>query len=300
MNARHVIFLALLLAARSPAQVDGPPLLEVSETSGGKIIKTEFYSGRALFGYIDGGAELYLEYGFRKLSRQEVEYPGERLVVEVYQMGSPIEAFGIFSVQRFKCVPVDSLLTYTCQSQYQLQAVMGNCYLSIISESGSSTAQKLSVGLFRTIQSKVTPRPPQFPDLFRSSLLKPHLHDLVAAMGILGLQNGFSDWEPLFKGIRRFSLTLLPIEAGSDRLTIAHIRFESAQELKTFCGAAGFEVIPVKGVKKTSIRGILRFAYRAEESTLIFAEASPSFPGLDSYLQALVPAADSTSKDRND
>ena len=148
MNARHVIFLALLLAARSPAQVDGPPLLEVSETSGGKIIKTEFYSGRALFGYIDGGAELYLEYGFRKLGRQEVEYPGERLVVEVYQMGSPIEAFGIFSVQRFKCVPVDSFLTYTCQSQYQLQVVMGNCYLSIISESGSSTAQKLSVGLF--------------------------------------------------------------------------------------------------------------------------------------------------------
>ncbi len=61
----------------------------------------ETYTPDNLFDYIDGNAELYLSYGFRRLvSAMYVPEQGsedEAIVVDVYDQGTPLGAFGLYS-----------------------------------------------------------------------------------------------------------------------------------------------------------------------------------------------------------
>ena len=64
----------------------------------------ERYVRDSLYGYIDGGAELYLPYGFENVEvghfTRTPGIPAREIAVEIYRMASPLDAFGIFSVQR--------------------------------------------------------------------------------------------------------------------------------------------------------------------------------------------------------
>ncbi len=61
-----------------------------------------FYDGkRGIFEYMNGGAEVYLAYDFNGLAARKYIRAGFPLLqVEVYDMGSPPEAYGIFSFER--------------------------------------------------------------------------------------------------------------------------------------------------------------------------------------------------------
>jgi hypothetical protein len=48
-----------------------------------------------LYGVIDGGAELYLEYGFRELMLREFQRDELRLAVQLYDLGHPLSAWGL-------------------------------------------------------------------------------------------------------------------------------------------------------------------------------------------------------------
>lgn len=59
------------------------------------------YNFRTLFDYINGAAELYLAYGFQNLDVRRLEKPGQPpIIVEVYEMESPEDAYGVFSFER--------------------------------------------------------------------------------------------------------------------------------------------------------------------------------------------------------
>jgi len=58
----------------------------------------QFYEGEDLFVYINGGAEIYMEYGFRAAVVQDFRSPGGRDVsLELFAMDSPEAAFGMYS-----------------------------------------------------------------------------------------------------------------------------------------------------------------------------------------------------------
>jgi hypothetical protein len=59
------------------------------------------YDRQTLYKYIDGGAELYLAYDFNKVLSRKYRGPenGE-IVLDVYDMGSAADAFGLFSSER--------------------------------------------------------------------------------------------------------------------------------------------------------------------------------------------------------
>ena len=56
-----------------------------------------------LFEYIDGAAESYLSYEFRELLVVDLVKKGTEatLTLEIYDMGSPVNAFGIFGAERY-------------------------------------------------------------------------------------------------------------------------------------------------------------------------------------------------------
>ncbi len=63
--------------------------------------KDEIYNRETIFKYIDGGAELYLTYGFKQVYvRRFVNPSQDEIILDIYDMGSSADAFGIFSVER--------------------------------------------------------------------------------------------------------------------------------------------------------------------------------------------------------
>lgn len=287
MRMRSSIFCVLLCAFGNVSVAQEMPVLLQGDLANGTILSTDYYAGQALFGYIDGGAELYLEYGFKKLCRQEVLSSNEKIVAEIYQMAGANEAYGIFSIQRFKCVPVDSLSPNTCLSKYQVQAVVGNCYVSIVNESGSAVARWVSIDIFRAVQSKVKPLRIDVPGVFDRPELAMYRSGLIIACGRLGVQNGFSEWDSLFQNLSRFSLTLLPIEIDGERLSMAHIRFASDGESLEFCRLAGFEQVPIGSVRTFEFGGAIRFIRRLNNEELYFGEATAAFPDRESLFRLM-------------
>lgn len=68
------------------------------------------FEGEDLFVYINGGAEIYYEYGFRKVTIQEYRGDcGRAITLEIYEMADDRSAFGIYSMKtgdKGKAVPV--------------------------------------------------------------------------------------------------------------------------------------------------------------------------------------------------
>ena len=58
------------------------------------------FSGEALFDHIDGGADIYFEYGFATLAVQQYEEGDKAVSLEIYGMTDPPAAFGIYSYNR--------------------------------------------------------------------------------------------------------------------------------------------------------------------------------------------------------
>ncbi len=58
------------------------------------------YQGDDLFMFINGGAELYHQYGFVRVISQDYERGDDSIVCNIYQMEDPEAAFGIFSYSR--------------------------------------------------------------------------------------------------------------------------------------------------------------------------------------------------------
>jgi len=68
-----------------------------------------FYKPDSLYQYIDGGADVYLLYDFRVLLHQNFKSGAAELTADVYDMGRPEDAFGIYAAERsarYKFVPI--------------------------------------------------------------------------------------------------------------------------------------------------------------------------------------------------
>jgi hypothetical protein len=130
-----LLLLSTLLASLFPIAAGGQ-----------NITRERNFEGDALYGYMNGGSDLFLEYGFVSLNVLEVNFEGFDYTVETYTMADDYAAFGIYSIHIFKPLCVDSLLCangfrgFDCLSKYQLQAAYGNRYFSIVFNAGPSAA----------------------------------------------------------------------------------------------------------------------------------------------------------------
>jgi hypothetical protein len=59
------------------------------------------YNRQTIFDYMDGGAEVYLAFDFKKVYVRKYSGPGQNeIVLDIYDLGSSEEAFGVFSCDR--------------------------------------------------------------------------------------------------------------------------------------------------------------------------------------------------------
>jgi hypothetical protein len=235
--------LALLLMVIFPQGADtGRITLHDGDIPGLVVKQTQHYDGASLTGYINGGAELYREYGFRTLTVQEVTLrSGEELTIESYRMTDPAAAFGIFSVSRSGCEPADTAFLASCTSPFQLQLVARDLYVRIQNGSGTVALKESSRLLARWIVARAGQEIPALPPRFTHPLLLPFVPGAKRMAGPLGLQNGLPDWAEPCEGLWGFSLFALPAVFGGRELSVLVWRFGSPEDCGIFLGRIGVE-----------------------------------------------------------
>ncbi len=107
------------------------------------------FTGAGLYGFMNGGADQFMEYGVTSLVARDVVFKGENYSIEIYDMPTSADAYGIYSIHVFKCQRADTAGCIDCLSPYQLQAVAGNTYVSVVFPSGTAAAQQAADELLR-------------------------------------------------------------------------------------------------------------------------------------------------------
>jgi hypothetical protein len=156
---------------------------------------------------MNGGSELYKEYQFQKLSVQELEVDGQELKFECFEMATPNLAFGIFSVNVYQCQSAEnSLLPHLCSTDYQLQAVYGNKYLSIINNTGSMDAQKAAE---KVLLSFMKNNPQQDEILLPKYITQLNPDNVMYMNGVLAMENRAAQWTGLYQQLKLNSCYIL-------------------------------------------------------------------------------------------
>lgn len=146
--------------------------------SGQDIIREREFIGEGLYGFMNGGSDLFYEYGFQKLTVTELTFEGFKYSLEVYRMDCPLNAYGIYSIHVFKPLSVDSLVVggFDCLSKYQLQAAYGDEYISIVFTDGAKAAagaeKLLAMHISEKNASAVSGESSTLPDFFPEEVLK--------------------------------------------------------------------------------------------------------------------------------
>ncbi|MDR0430717.1 MAG: hypothetical protein LBH58_09610 [Tannerellaceae bacterium] len=150
-----------------------------------ELKRERFFTGSGLYGFMNGGADQFLEYGVEKLTARDIVYKGEEYSVEIYEMPSPEDAFGIYSLHTFRCQRADTLGCIDCLSPYQLQAVSENMYVSVVFPSGANKAKEGADEVLRMYVSMEGTPPPTIPDCFKQE--KPYSGKLKYLKGPLSV-----------------------------------------------------------------------------------------------------------------
>ena len=93
---KFIILITLILTMINTLKAEDFPKIKgwkpVSEVS--------TYSPENLYEYIDGAADQFLDYGFQNLTSQDLAKGDLTATVDIYDMGSRINAFGIYKTER--------------------------------------------------------------------------------------------------------------------------------------------------------------------------------------------------------
>ena len=94
-----------------------------------------------LYGYIDGGAELFLELGFDQLTLQKYRNGSNEFAVEIYRMTDPAAATGIYLMKRGKESPDAAFKARHTINRHQLMFVRDRYYVTVNNLSGADQMQ---------------------------------------------------------------------------------------------------------------------------------------------------------------
>lgn len=171
------------------------------------------YAGEDLFVYIDGGAEIYHEYGFRRvIARDYRNAAGQSVTLEVFEMADPLAAYGVFSFKasgRGRRIPVGQAADL---EDYYLNIWQGSYQVTVtgFDESPECLAGVRAVGEAAAALIPAAGSPPdlfdRLPEAFASSGRRKYLK------GVIGLYN----IHPFFSGdVLRFA-EAAAAEAGGE------------------------------------------------------------------------------------
>ncbi len=164
------LFLGILCGCADPPPQDEGLMVLVPQDVGAWLRhgESQAYAGDDLFTYINGGAEIYHEFGFEEVVVQDFRTDeGGTISLEIYRMTDPESAFGIYT---FKRSPDGQILDFP-GAEAQLEDYYLNLWKGpyIVTLTGFDEEASTIQGL-RDLASALAPRIPETglpPDLVR-------------------------------------------------------------------------------------------------------------------------------------
>jgi hypothetical protein len=156
----------------------------------------QLFTGEELFSYIDGGAEIYYEYGFRRVLVQDYrDSTGQAISLEIFEMLSPESAYGIY---RFKTSRQGRHLDLgdECQlADYYLNLWKGYFLVTITGLDATKQAEPALLFFARRVESKIkegASEPPLALLLPKDGLISQSLKYLKGPLGLYNVYPFFS------------------------------------------------------------------------------------------------------------
>jgi hypothetical protein len=116
--------------------------------------KDQSYDRKTIYKYIDGGAELYLTYDFQQVISRKYTGPGNsEIILDIYCMGSPADAFGLFTSER-----EDKDADIGQGSEFGgglLRFWKGNFFVSILANGGGENAASAVLELGKMVDASI-------------------------------------------------------------------------------------------------------------------------------------------------
>ena len=162
-KAPYLLPYALLICFLAPFMVqksNADPIERLRATLPGQIggwraeLEDRLFDPETIFEYIDGGGELYKAYNMRKcLSRRYANPDGPAIVMDIFDMGSSGDAFGVFTHDQ-----EGELLEVGQGGLYRsgwLRFWKGRFFISLYSEAESAVAEKAVRELATVVSSRI-------------------------------------------------------------------------------------------------------------------------------------------------
>jgi hypothetical protein len=99
-----------------------------------------FYKPDTLYEYIDGGADVYLLYDFQRLLHQNFKTRDGELTVDIYDLGTSENAFGIYSAERSPRYKFVTLGVEGYHGEGTLNFVQGRYYVKLAASGAAAPA----------------------------------------------------------------------------------------------------------------------------------------------------------------
>ncbi|MFZ5515188.1 MAG: DUF6599 family protein [Candidatus Zhuqueibacterota bacterium] len=143
-----------------------------------------------LFNHINGGAELFLEFGFVELQVQPYQNGSHEIVLEAYQMECPEAALGIYLMKCGKETPLEEIAARNSGNTYQVIFVQGDYFIQLNNFDGDDAFRPVLVALAQAMLSNIPETPPV--DLLR------HLPKFNLVPGSELIIRGMYGLQPIF------------------------------------------------------------------------------------------------------
>ena len=171
-------------------------LLDFEKLGAEVTSKAKFYHAENLYEYIDGAADSFNQYDFRCLASVSVKKEDIDTTIDIYSMGTELNAFGIYSAERspeytFTVIGTQGVISAEGLNFYQQQyyikiSTFGTKEKTIpwLEELGKALSEKIG---------KVNSFPKEFEELFPKDTLVKNSEKYIKtnALGLSFLQNSF-------------------------------------------------------------------------------------------------------------
>ncbi|MCX5800187.1 MAG: hypothetical protein NTX17_02190 [Candidatus Eisenbacteria bacterium] len=166
LNSVAVLFVFLLSSADVVSGAKAGPAFPRDNYVAGWVRseRTLRFERSNLFDYIDGGAELFLEFGFDVLLVQRYKESNakgdDEIALEIYQMESAEAALGIYLTKCGKETPVGGIKERNSGDRYQFSIVKGDCFIQVNNFGGDGKLMPVMLKLTQRTLASIPKGPP--------------------------------------------------------------------------------------------------------------------------------------------
>lgn len=258
-------------------------LVNESDIPGLIITGNDIYEGLDLNDYLSGAADLYLEYGFRKLFVNGYALDKDKATLEVYLMGDPPSAFGIYSLSVARCKNWNLLGTFSCSSPYQVAAASGNLFIYASNPSGSKSSQTFCEQLVKFVIDK-NPRETWYaPPITQGDKTAPFVNSLRYFQGPLAVRKGLPYWARLFEDIT-FDMYTINIALKEYTAILAEITFPDESTSSSFIMKSGMNVMSSNGKPVLTNNGLYRSWSKISDVKILFLESNSVIANIKDFM----------------